>query len=128
MFNHTHHHHTTVRQEVTEKRAPTDESVRLLREMESAAREQVQKSMSLPGNELKGVIHTRRDMLDRCLHVGVSFRLNNELHEVRVALNDYECQTKDSRIEKIIDAVSKDIALTVLRQAWTTDVMREMFA
>jgi|HubBroStandDraft_1064217.scaffolds.fasta_scaffold23044_1 hypothetical protein len=38
---------------VIEKRAPTDESVRLLREMEASARAEIEKAVTLEGNEFK---------------------------------------------------------------------------
>lgn len=40
---------------VTEKRAPTDESVRLLKEMESAVREKVVESVRVERNGIKAV-------------------------------------------------------------------------
>lgn len=46
---------------VEEKRAPTDDSVKLLREMEDAARAQVIQAIRLDGNDFKGVLHKQYD-------------------------------------------------------------------
>ena len=43
---------------VTEKRAPTDESVRLLREMQQKSEDSIVESMRLDDNEFKGVVHS----------------------------------------------------------------------
>ena len=46
---------------INEHRAPTDESVRLLRELEDAARDRVIASFPLEGNEIKGRVFVERD-------------------------------------------------------------------
>lgn len=46
---------------VTEKRAPTDQSVALLREMEKAARDSVDSTIRLNTNNIKAVIHKETD-------------------------------------------------------------------
>lgn len=50
-----------VTREVHEHKAPTDESVKLLREMEAKAREQVIASISLDNNKLTGVVKVHFD-------------------------------------------------------------------
>lgn len=64
------HHHTTV-----EKRAPTDESVRLLREMESKAQEQVERAIRLADNGFECVAHVHRECMSDDLVVLVHFML-----------------------------------------------------
>jgi hypothetical protein len=111
---------------VTENRAPTDQSVRLLREMEAKAREQVEKSMKLPSNELNGVIHFSYDMMSCCKKAAVFYNLNGNQHRVDVILDDFIDDTRDKKINKMIKAVSDDFAVRVLRKSWTVDVMKEI--
>ena len=54
---------STINVDVTEKRAPTDESVKLLREMEQRAQEQVLKAISVNNTEVDGVLHMMRNPL-----------------------------------------------------------------
>lgn len=100
--------------DVVEKRAPTDESVRLLREMEKAARQEVTRSIDLPSNQLTGVLHYANDHLSGSAKVAVIFKLNGETHRVDVTLRDFEDATQDARVGKVMDAVSKRIAANVL--------------
>lgn len=56
---HTHHNHTVAAaypQTIHEHKAPTDESVKILREMEGAARESVLSVHKFEDNELNGIV------------------------------------------------------------------------
>jgi len=64
---------------VTEHRAPTDESIRLLREMEEKARSQVIESFAVGGNALEA----RAVMMETVTgdtEIHVMFKLNGTLH------------------------------------------------
>lgn len=111
---------------ITEKRAPTDESVRLLREMESQAKAQVLKSMVLPSNEFKGVAHTMRECLTGDDVVAVMFKLNGTEHRVDVRLNDFADGTLEKRAQKIIAAVANKLACTILSDIVTNDFMQSI--
>lgn len=68
--------HTSARVEITEKRAPTDESVRLLREMEDAARKQVDLAIHVGNTTFECVVHRARDFASCCVHFRAIFKLN----------------------------------------------------
>ena len=72
----------------TEKRAPTDESVRLLREMEDAARKQVVESMRLDSNAMTAVIHRHRSDFDLRTYFSIHYSLNGTKREVKTILDD----------------------------------------
>ena len=61
--------HVSVNTEITEKRAPTDESVRLLSEMERAAFGRLIEKMDLPDNTISGKVfrHINHECLEEKL-------------------------------------------------------------
>lgn len=67
---------------VTEKRAPTDESVKLLREMEQSARDSVTKALRLTNNTFDGVLHVETDQMSDTIMMRVTFDLNGKRIEV----------------------------------------------
>lgn len=99
---------------IEEKRAPTDESVSLLREMEKAATEQIVKSFVFGSeNAVSGsVVYIDTNPRSADLSVRTIFNLNGK---------DYSAETKVSRLDlkfsardayaKLIDAISAEISL-----------------
>ena len=63
---------------VTEKRAPTDDSVRLLREMEAKAKAEVIKAVAINDNLFNGVIHTMFDALSYRTTVRLVYSMNGK--------------------------------------------------
>jgi hypothetical protein len=72
--------HTTeyVTREVHEHRAPTDESVRLLREMEAKAREQIIEAVHVGDATFDCVVHTMRSVEDNTLRLLAIFSLGGK--------------------------------------------------
>ena len=97
---------------VTERRAPTDESVRLLREMEGAAKAEVIKSLRLDSNTFKGVLHEEPDFMSDSVRYRVIFDLNGVRHEVSESSRRGE--PMDEFIVRLRDSVAKEIAFRVL--------------
>ena len=108
MFNRTYIHHTDARGpshiSVEEKRAPTDESVRLLREMEDKAREQVVEAMRLTSASVEAVVHRHDDPMDLKTHFKIHYKLNGIPREVKLWTEDR------AKIEEKLDAIWKRIA------------------
>ena len=63
---------------ITEKRAPTDESVRLLSEMEKAAQDKLEKSVRLEANGFKCVVQTQHDLMSQDFVAIALFELNGQ--------------------------------------------------
>ena len=103
---------THVSQHVTEQRAPTDESVRLLREMEEAARAKIVESLLLKSNGFEAVVH-RSDRFDCLLTVfDVHYSLNGGKRHVRV---EVESNTPTSgAVDLLWQRLSEDIAWAIL--------------
>ena len=100
---------------VTEKRAPTDESVRLLREMEAKAKAEVIKAIAVNDNHFTGVIHTMFDALSQQSTVRLVYSLNGKKLTTDYQINESEKSQYDS-INGLIDAVARDIAIEILRK------------
>lgn len=105
------HYHT---HNVTEKRAPTDESVRLLREMEQKAQDEVIQSIRLQNTEFDGVIHVMRNIMDCTTSYRCVFKLNGKKFMAEHVAKEWD--DKDSRVIGIRDAVAKEIANTVVSE------------
>jgi hypothetical protein len=94
---------------VTEKRAPTDESVKLLREMESAAKKEVLKSIRLDGNEFKGVVHISQDFMSDQYVVVAVFDLNGKRIQAEARQGTLRA-TADELFLRLRDAAAEQIA------------------
>ena len=119
---HSHTHH------VTEKRAPTDDSVRLLREMEKEAKDEVLKSIRLPSNEFSGIAHLTRDYLSCSTNVAVLFKLNGKNHKVLISFDDFMDDNSDKQIEKMVFEVSDYLARNVLQSTFNSSKVKELFS
>lgn len=99
---------------VTEKRAPTDESVRLLREMEAKAKAEVIKAVAINDNLFNGVIHTMFDALSYRTTVRLVYSMNGKKLTTDYHIDD--SRSLDDSIAGLIDAVARDIAIEILRK------------
>ena len=99
---------------VTEKRAPTDDSVRLLREMEAKAKAEVIKAVAINDNLFNGVIHTMFDALSYRTTVRLVYSMNGKKLTTDYHIDD--SRSLDDSITGLIDAVARDIAIEILRK------------
>lgn len=97
---------------VNEYRAPTDESVRLLREMEEKARNEILKSYKLESNILKGVIHEFMDYLHDTSKIGVQFELNGHRIVSYTEFNRYD--SPETKTTKLMECVASEITKELL--------------
>lgn len=94
---------------VTEKRAPTDESVRLLREMEGKARSEVVEAMRLTSASMEAVAHRYDSAMDLTTHFAIHYKLNGIKREVKLFVEDYKASIEE-QLDAIWKAVAEDIA------------------
>jgi hypothetical protein len=106
---HEHTHETTI----IEKRAPTDESVKLLRKMEKAARRKVDEAVRLSHNGFECICHIERDEASRDLIARAHFMLASERHvvEYRHRYDDFDVSAFG---RGVVQAISDRIALRIL--------------
>lgn len=95
-----------------EHRAPTDESIRLMREMETKAKDQVVKAVRVENSHIDTVIHTMRDTLTGDTLYAVIFKINGVQH--RVDHRQSSWGNVEETIVKIRDAVAIKIANDVV--------------
>lgn len=105
---HHHEHHTTAK----EVRAPTDESVRLLREMEDKARESVLKAVRVKDCAIDMVVHTNRDHLGAQKQFACIYSVNGNRRKVITRINDWA--TQEEAIDALTNDLAKDIAIALL--------------
>jgi len=113
----THTHQHNVEQTVTEKRAPTDESVRLLREMEQVAEKNIIDIIKVDTNILTGIVLVKQ--------FGVSF-FQQKTYHVKFNLNGKEYLVKDIKttewtdkkamVNALFEKISQAIAEIIIKE------------
>ena len=116
--------HRNITVNLTEHRAPTDESVRLLKELEQAARAEVQASIRVANTALTGVIHLHRDYLTCRTHVKAHIKLNNKQVVVDIVINPITAPEKVP--EFIIAKLGEAIAVQALSDLLTPQQTQEL--
>ena len=94
---------------IIEKRAPTDESVRLLYDMENAAREKIKDSIRLENSIIDCVIHVVDDMTSFGKKYGAVFKING-LRLTAIYETHYDNKSKEDIAIGIRDAIAKEVA------------------
>lgn len=101
-----------VSMDVIEKRAPTDESVRLLKEMEQKARDKVIASIELDSNLVKGRVYVMKDYLSGKNKFAVLMDINGKRVEIQVSTNEYE--SAEAQLQEVYQEIGKCIAAEVM--------------
>lgn len=92
--------------------APTDESIRILQEMEEKVRSRILTSVQVKDSLIDCVIHHVADPLNLKLKFAVIYSLNGVKHRVNIDTNPFD--GFDAVISKLLKAVSEDIAVEIL--------------
>lgn len=123
MFDrHTHRHNAGQSiVTVTEKRAPTDESARLLREMEAAAQARVIAVHEVKDNDLNGKIVIQRRDYDNAWQAFAIFSLNGKRHEIKVDIDE----TEFSKTPRAVYAMLFGRLSAKIAEALTTAYLRD---
>jgi hypothetical protein len=95
---------------IHEHRAPTDVSVKLLKEMEQAAKDKLVASFILDGNSLNGVVNIYQEMAYDRLVIEVTFDLNDKRINEIIHIHRDETDI----IETVKSAVANRIAVELL--------------
>jgi hypothetical protein len=123
-----HHYH---RSEVHEHRAPTDESVKLLREMEQAALDKIMATVRLEGCEVDCFVAQQRvEMVDE-YQFFIRYKLGTRTQDLRVRYrHKIHFSAQEAREDAMIelrDALAKDIANGLLADPMRTMMMGGKF-
>jgi len=121
-----------VTKEVIEKRAPTDESVKLLREMEAAAQAEVIKALKIEGNGFTAHVDLLKDVAQPYLLIARAvYDLNGTRHVVRVDVDHLNPEGFDAERKlfiKLRDKVAEKIAEEALMPAFMDHITRRKYA
>ncbi len=112
------HSSVNARVDVTEKRAPTDESVRLLREMEAAAREQIVATTVVRDTVFECVIYMHHDLAAYEDMYRIVYSLNGRKLTTDVRVRRWDRPTEEQIVDTIREALGKDIAGQLLASAF----------
>lgn len=106
--------HVHVTERVVEQRAPTDESVRLLKEMEQAAHDKLLDSIKIADTGFECVVHVMRDPLAGDILMRAIVSVNG-----RKLTADHRGDGRDvaAMARGLVDAVAHEIADHVVRPA-----------
>lgn len=118
------HYHT---HNVTEKRAPTDESVRLLKEMESEARKKITETTTVHNTEFVCKLHKYHDALNASDMYAVIYTLNGVQSRIDMMVEIYKMMTPEQVACCIRDKVAVDIANKMLSTAFMDEKNWEFF-
>lgn len=127
MFDKHHHHHShnrhvSVSKTVTEKRAPTDESVKLLKEMEGAARDKILDSVRLDKNDpLQAVIHYEDNPMNASRGYLIQFYLDGR-QEVLVRVG-----REQNDFDEVRKAISSKVA-SIIMQEGSDNYLKKFFS
>lgn len=102
---------------VNEKRSPTDESVKLLMEMEKKAQEKIDKSIRLNSTNIDVVIHSYQDFNDQFIHFRIHYMLNGVRRTVVHAVPMHLVDDEEGIAKALLKALSEDIALNLLSES-----------
>lgn len=122
MFNRTVINGGPSRVDVFERRAPTDESVRLLREMEASAREEVVESYRMEGNGFSGVLQRSVDFASDTVVLRCVFELNGRRFTEEADAPGWKAEkgwkAENDLMIDLRDKVAVRIANEILKAAW----------
>ena len=93
---------------ITEKRAPTDESVRLLREMEGKAREQVEQALRIESCCVEVVVHRQDDPMDAKTKFAIHYKVNGQKRKCYAAA-DWQANISEN-LDAVWKALAEDLA------------------
>lgn len=113
MFNKTTIYNTTPKIDIHEYRAPTDESVRLLKEFEEKALEKLYSTTRLENNTFNVVWHVFREYITLENKVVCRYKLNDIEYKFEFAIDSMYNSKKISEqvIEKVKNAVAEHLLI-----------------
>jgi hypothetical protein len=107
---------------VHEHKAPTDESVKLLREMEAKAEAEVIKAVSVANTHFECVVHQTHDVISDKMLFKAVYKLNGVNMESKVETDPRKAETSHSAMteafEKLRDQMVKDLAHQILNRSF----------
>jgi hypothetical protein len=104
----------------TEYRAPTDESVRLLKEMEEKAQKKIIDSISVRDCQVECQILVEKSYINQSNHYVIVYSMNGKKGKVQLMVHEYELKDGPETFiaERLRDLLAKDIATMMIGDAF----------
>jgi tRNA(His) 5'-end guanylyltransferase len=106
---------------VTENKAPTDDSIRLMKEMEEKIIENIMDKIIVNDNSINIKAVIERDAMAWNNIVRIAYTINGDKRTIQTTLENNKFQTLDEAIsefsERFIKAISDDVADYITRRA-----------
>lgn len=99
-------------------RAPTDQSVALLKEFEQAARDKIEHSIAIGGNGFECVVYVERDCMSNSILGRAVFKLNGKKMRAKASVEGWNKDAIHDLPEEMVKAVADEIAREVLVHAF----------
>ena len=93
---------------IKEVRAPTDDSIKLLRELEEKIEKSFIESFRLPDNKLEGVVHKQFDVHSQSEVYLVIYKLNGVNRTVKIQV--FVPLSRNDLLIKVYEEIGKDVA------------------
>lgn len=108
--------------EVHEHRAPTDDSVKILMELENAAKKKIETSISVGDNGFQCVTHLYHDNLSDSIIAKAIFDLNGKKLTEKARAYRYEAKDKRAQIQllytRLKDSIAQRLAIEIITEAF----------
>lgn len=117
----THYHSGSSKIEVTEKKAPTDESIRLYDEFLEKAKGQLVHSVVVDTNVLKGAVFCfKNNFMSFSYTCFIKFLLNGKEYKLEVTVDPkkarWEADPKNELIKMLYKSISESIAQELIKE------------
>lgn len=116
--------HTSVT--VTEHRAPTDESVKLLKEMQEKASAALIGAVHVNDTALDAVLQLEEDLASDAVLFRVVFSLNGTKMTVSGSMRSIDVTSAEVALDKIKSAIVGKLATEILRTSMTPEIIRRI--
>jgi hypothetical protein len=119
------------RVDITEKRAPTDESIRLLHEMQQKALQDVLAHVKIDNNEFKASWWLMRDDYSDYQYVYCKFKLNSKDYDFKFSLPCKYVKIEDITLymlEKVQEEIAKILTIDRFRNYRIIQDIKEEYA
>lgn len=94
---------------IKEERAPTDDSIRLLQEMEAKAAKSIIDKIIVEDNIVNGAIYIMEDHLANAKVIYIKFKLNGEEYNIKEIVPRHELIDKSKAVYKLLQKASNAI-------------------
>lgn len=125
--HHFHNYNIKSNTYVEEKRAPTDESVRLLKEMEEAAKEKIVDSVTVRSTVMEFNIQPERQPFNDRIVYRIVYSLNGKKSKLEVPVQNWDRGSPIDVAIHVRDELAKDIASQMIDEGMRLVESRGLF-